>query len=64
MADKKSVSYAEAMNEIEQIIRSMQDEQTDIDTLAQRVKRATELISECKKKLLKAEADVNKSLSE
>ena len=54
------MSYKEAITEIEAILRSLREEQKSVDTLAERVALATELISHCRAKLRKAEEDVNK----
>lgn len=61
MAKKTSdkMNYGEAMAEIERILASLQEENADVDTLAERVKRASELIAACRAKLRKAESDVN-----
>ena len=58
----KFMMYKEAIEEIEKILRSLREEQNSIDTLSERVARATELIALCREKLRKAEADVNKVL--
>jgi len=58
------LSYKEAIAEIEQILRSLREEQNSIDTLSERVSRATELITLCREKLRKAENEVNKVLEE
>ena len=58
------MSYKEAITEIETILRSLREEQNSVDTLAERVARATELITLCRTKLRKAEEDVNKVLEE
>ena len=58
------LSYKEAITEIETILRSLRKEQNSIDTLSERVARATELIALCREKLRKAENDVNKVLEE
>ena len=58
------MSYKEAIEEIEKILRSLREEQNNIDTLSERVARATELIAICREKLRKAEADVNNVLEE
>lgn len=58
------LSYKEAMQEIEAILRSLREEQNSVDTLAERVARATELIALCRTKLRKAEDDVAKVLEE
>lgn len=61
MAKKTSdkMNYGEAMAEIEKILASLQEENADVDSLAERVKRASELIAACRAKLRKAESDVN-----
>ena len=64
MAKEKELSYKEAMEEIEAILRSLREEQNSVDTLAMRVARATELIAHCRAKLRKAESDVAKVLEE
>ena len=58
------LSYKEAITEIEAILRSLREEQNSVDTLAERVARATELIALCRAKLRKAEDDVAKVLEE
>ena len=58
------MTYKEAITEIEAILRSLREEQNSVDTLAERVARATELIALCRAKLRKAEADVNKIIEE
>ena len=60
----KELSYNEALQEINDILRSLREEQNSVDTLAERVARATELIAHCRAKLRKAEEDVNKVLEE
>jgi len=63
-AKKKTLSYSEAVAEIESILAQFDHEEFDVDTLAAQVKRATELIRLCKEKLKKAENDVAAALSE
>lgn len=58
------MSYKEAIAEIEAILKSLREEQNNIDTLSERVARATELIAICREKLRKAETDVNNVLEE
>ena len=60
----EELRYKEALQEIEALLRSLREEQNNVDTLAERVARATELIAHCRAKLRKAEADVNKVLEE
>lgn len=63
--DKKTLeqqSYSEAMERVQAILASLQSENTDIDTLAERVKEASALIAFCRAKLHKAEQEVGKIL--
>ncbi|MBQ5879464.1 MAG: exodeoxyribonuclease VII small subunit [Alistipes sp.] len=55
---KKQITYTEALGEIEQILERFRSDQMDVDTLAQEVKRATELITLCKERLSKVEKEV------
>ncbi|MBR4854680.1 MAG: exodeoxyribonuclease VII small subunit [Alistipes sp.] len=63
MASKK-LTYSEAVAEIEQILSRLKSEQTDVDKLSAEVKRATELIAQCKARLTEVEATVKAQLSE
>ena len=58
------MTYKEAITEIEAILHSLREEQNSVDTLAERVARATELIAHCRAKLRKAEEEVNNVLEE
>ena len=62
--DKKELTYGEAMAEIEVILAKFRNEEMSVDALASEVKRATSLIAFCRKRLLKAEADVRKITQE
>ena len=63
MASKK-LTYSEAVAEIEQILSRLKSEQIDVDRLSAEVKRATELIAQCKARLTEVEATVKAQLSE
>jgi len=45
------LSYNDAINQLGQIISAMQAENCDIDKLAAYTRRATELITECRRRL-------------
>ena len=63
MAKKTTaIKYSDAIREIEQILEKFRSEQLDVDTLAQEVKRTTELIAACKSRLTEVEGEVNKIL--
>lgn len=64
MAKRVNISYTEAMAEIESILTSLQSSSCDVEILAKRVERASELIDLCRKKLRKAESDVDKLFAE
>ncbi len=59
---KKNISYQEAMTEIETILAQMNSSDLQLDQLAQKVKRANELMAICKEKLRKTKEDVEKIL--
>jgi exodeoxyribonuclease VII small subunit len=59
---KKKLSYTEAIAEIEQILARLRDEQIDVDSLSAQVKRATELIEQCKAQLTDVERAVKAEL--
>ena len=63
MASKK-LTYSEAVAEIEQILARLKSEQTDVDKLSAEVKRATELIAQCKAQLTEVEKAVKSELDE
>lgn len=56
----KEISYSRAIEELEIILRKIEEEEVDIDDLAQEVKRAAELIKLCKGKIEKAEVEINR----
>ncbi|MBR6746190.1 MAG: exodeoxyribonuclease VII small subunit [Muribaculaceae bacterium] len=47
----KEISYREAVNELDIILREMQSDNCDIDKLSAMTRRATELIAECRNRL-------------
>jgi exodeoxyribonuclease VII small subunit len=63
MAAKK-VSYNEAMAEIEEILEKIENEELDVDELAEKVKRVSVLLKMCKDKLHKTNEQVEQVLKE
>lgn len=63
MATKK-VSYKEAILEIEEILKKIEDEELDVDELSDYVNRVSVLIGICKEKLHKTEVEVEKILND
>ena len=60
----KDISYKQAVEEIESILAKIEKQELDVDELAGKLKRVTELIKTCKKKLHTAESEVEKILKE
>ena len=60
----QKLAYTEAIEEVERILAKMDSRQMDVDALAAEVKRAAELIAQCKKRLYKAEKDVAEVLAD
>jgi exodeoxyribonuclease VII small subunit len=58
------INYTAAFEELQQIVRDMEDGEITVDELAVKVKRAAELIKVCKKKLTTTEENVNEILKE
>lgn len=63
MATKK-ISYSEAMAEVEEILERIENEELDVDELAEKVKRVSALLKVCKDKLLKTNEQVEQILKE
>jgi exodeoxyribonuclease VII small subunit len=60
----KQITYSRALNELEKIIAEIESEETDLDVLSEKVKRAASLIKLCRQKLRSTEEEVKKALSE
>lgn len=56
--------YAEAMAELEEILEELEGDQLDVDVLAERVRRASELIKSCRTRIARAQADVDKIVTD
>jgi exodeoxyribonuclease VII small subunit len=58
--EKQELSYEQAYQELQTIIKEMENNDISIDVLADKIKRALELINLCKDKISKIEVDVDK----
>ena len=56
------MKYEEAMRELETIVRKMENDELNIDTLSEQLKRAQQLIKLCKDKLTKTDEEIKKIL--
>lgn len=61
---KEDVKYEAAMAELQAIVRKMENNELDIDQMAEQLKRAQELIKLCKDKLTKTDAEIKKILTD
>ena len=61
---KKNMSYKEAITEIEEILRQLENNELDVDELSEKVKRVSSLVSLCKEKLHNTEVEIDKILKE
>jgi exodeoxyribonuclease VII small subunit len=62
--NKKELTYDQAFEELQTILDTIEQEDTGIDVLEAKVKRAAELIKYCKNKLKATEQEVEKALKE
>jgi len=56
---KKEFSFNQAVNDIEKILEEIESGEMDVDRLSVEVKRASELIRQCQKKLKSTEEEIN-----
>jgi exodeoxyribonuclease VII small subunit len=61
---KTTLTYETAYNELAQIARDIETESVSVDVLAQKVKRASELITFFQAKLKSTESEVNKIIAQ
>ena len=64
MATTDSITYAQAIAELEGIVKKKQSDECDIDNLANHTARSLELLKICKAKLLKTDEELQKILTE
>ena len=64
MTIKKGLSYKEAISEIEEILRQIENDEPDVDQLSEKVKRLSVLVSWCREKLHNTEEEIEKILKE
>ena len=56
--------YEQALQELQTIVRRMENDELDIDQLSSQLKRALQLIKLCKDKLTKTDEDIKAILAE
>lgn len=60
----ETIKYEQAVAELEEIVRKMENNQYDIDSMTEQLKRAQMLVKLCKDKLTKTNEEINKILEE
>jgi exodeoxyribonuclease VII small subunit len=60
---EQPMTYEEAYRELEQIAQEIEHETVSVDVLAEKVKRASDLISLCQARLKATEGEVNKIIA-
>lgn len=60
----ETIKYEQAVAELEEIVRKMENNQYDIDSMTEQLKRAQMLVKLCKDKLTKTNEEINKILNE
>lgn len=58
------LTYLQALTETEAILSEIEAQEVDIDTLAEKVRRASELIAFCRARLRQTQDDVDKVFTE
>ena len=61
---KENLSYTDAFEQLQTIVKQMEQADISVDDLSENIKTATKLIKVCKDKLTKTEEEVNKTISE
>ena len=62
--EKEKMSYEKAMARLEELVRAVENNETGIDSLAEQLKEAQQLIAFCKEKLFATEEEIRKILEE
>jgi len=62
--DISTMTYREATQELEEILRAIENDSVDVDELTQKVQRSSQLIKLCKEKLRVAEQAIDQVFNE
>ena len=62
--NQKQMKYEEAISRLEEIVKKMENDELDIDQMAQQLKEAQQLIQLCKDRLTKVDADIKAVMDE
>lgn len=59
---KSTLTYEEAMSQLEELVRQVENNEQGIDKLAEQLKKAQQLIAFCKDKLYTTDEEIQKIL--
>jgi exodeoxyribonuclease VII small subunit len=59
---RSKLTYASAIAKLEEIVQEIESGETDVDTLTEQVKKASELIAFCKNRLRTTQREVEETL--
>lgn len=62
--EEKKITYTEAYEELQQLVKKMENADIPVDELTQSLERASQLIRICKEKLTKTESEVNRIMED
>ena len=60
----EAIGYADAMRELGEILEELERDDLDVDVLAVRVQRASELIQLCRGRIARAQSDVDRIVTD
>ena len=61
---RKDLKYEEALATLEQIVARRENNELDLDTMSEELKKAKQLIKLCKDKLTKTDQEIRKIINE
>ena len=59
---KEEFKYEEAVRQLESIVEKLENDELNIDSMSENLKKAQKLIKLCKDKLIKTDDEINKIL--
>ena len=64
MTVSKNMRYQEALKHLDELIAEIENDEIDVDDLADRIKEAVEILRACKAKIDKADLEVKKVIED
>ncbi len=61
---KEEPTYTEAFEQLQEIVKQMENADISVDNLSDNIKKASKLIKICREKLTKTEQEINKTITE